>query len=117
MLKGASGKVKMPYKMYIGMQKKTIEKLKKTSATNQAASIIAESGGSKKQRLMTALFARREENKHRSKVQARTDRKAKFDKLRRKARQQKQELIRTMKGKQSSADHKPWPSSSPFTKH
>ena len=97
-LKGAiNAKIKMPYKMFIGMRKKTIEKLQKRETANKEMDIIAESGGFRKQRLMEKVFAQREENKKKEKQEAKLDRKIKFEQIMRRERQKKKELMNNIR--------------------
>lgn len=95
-----SAKIKMPYKMFIGMRKKTIEKLQKRETANKELDILAESGGFRKQRLMEKVFAQREENKRKEKQEAKVERKIKFEKIMRREREKKNELIHTIKKEQ-----------------
>ena len=96
-LKGTNAKVKMPYKMFTGMRKKAIEKMKKTADTNRELDIIAESGGNKKQRLMEKVFAQREQNKKKSKDDAKRARERTFDKIMQRERSKKRQLMRSIK--------------------
>ena len=108
LLKGAlDAKIKMPYKMFMGMRKKTIQKIQKKETTNKEMDIIAESGGFKKQRLMEKVFAQREENKRKAKKQARVDRKIKFEQTMRRERERKRELLNSIKKENRQAETKP----------
>ena len=105
-IKGAANaKIKMPYKMFLGMQKKTIEKLKKRETVNKELDILAESGGFRKQRLMEEVFAQREEDKKKAKQYAKRGRQIKFERIMRKERGKKRELIRSIEKKKAEGEN------------
>lgn len=98
LLKGAEeAKIKMPYKMFMGMRKKTLQKLQKKETINKEMDIIAESGGFKKQRLMEKVFAQREENKRKAKKQAKIERRIRFEQTMRREKQRKEEFMNNIK--------------------
>eukprot|EP00826_Nyctotherus_ovalis_P064461 TRINITY_DN9456_c0_g2_i2.p2 TRINITY_DN9456_c0_g2~~TRINITY_DN9456_c0_g2_i2.p2 ORF type:complete len:160 (-),score=58.10 TRINITY_DN9456_c0_g2_i2:121-600(-) len=108
LLKGAmDAKIKMPYKMFMGMRKKTVERQQKKETANKEMDIIAESGGFKKPRLMEQVFAQREENKRKAKQQAKVERKIKFEQMMRREREKKQELFSSVKRDNEQAGGKP----------
>lgn len=96
-MKSGDVKTKMPYKMFMGMRKKTLERLDKRASANREMDVIAETGGNKKQRLMESVFARRENNKRKEKQGAKRKREALFEKITRNERSKKQELMRSLK--------------------